>query len=668
MVSAAGHPRTRMTPHWRRPNQQRCAFRRALVLAAGLLAAAASGATPPPRPFLSPIFGDDMVLQRGKPNAFWGWTQPGAEVRVVLAGRSDEARADGSGRWLVRIQAPPAGGPYDVRVEGPGRAVLHNVLCGDVWLCGGQSNMVFPLAGADGGKAEAAAAHHPLLRFFTVKDRSADAPAEEPEGRWVECTPESAAQFSAVGYFFARRIQKDVPIPIGLIQVCVGGSPAESWMSGRALAALGEFGPQLAEIERFRSQGLPESGSFLMHWLAEYDSGGRGDRWAQPGFDDHGWKEVPVPGGLAALGVAATPAVCWFRRDFTLPDPVPAGNARVLLGSVDKMDTTYINGRWVGASSWVEHGREYPIPAGLLRPGRNRIAVRVFKLGAHGGFISGPGALRIELGDGTSVPLAGTWRGRVSVDARPPHPLPLDFENYPTMPTVLFNGMLAPLAPLALTGAIWYQGEANWTHPAQYRRLLPALIADWRRTFGQGEFPFYIVGLPAFNARRTTPGPDGWTEIREAQDETAREVPNAAIAVTVDTGEAGNIHPTQKRPVGERLAADALALHYGIKVPFAGPTFASLQRLPGALRIHFDHAEGGLVVHGPRLGEFSVAGADRVWHWAEAKIEGSAVVVRCKDVPAPVAARYAWQANPLASLFNGAGLPAEPFRTDSWPE
>ena len=275
--------------------------------------------------------------------------------------------------------------------------------------------------------------------------------------------------------------------------------------------------------------------------------------------------------------------------------------------------------------------------------------------------------LRLALGDGTKVPLAGEWRGRVSVDARPPHPLPLDVENYATVPTVLYQGMIAPLAPLALTGAIWYQGEANQTRGYQYRTLLPALIGDWRRLFGQGDFPFYVVSLPAFMQRSDEPRSDGWTEVREAQALTVRQVRNTGLAVTVDTGEADNIHPKDKKEVGERLALCALAQHYGQATPWQGPTFVSVERLPGALRLHFAHTDGGLVAKGDRLGEFSIAGKDRRWHWAEAKIEGSTIVVSSSAVREPEVARYAWQANPIATLHNGAGLPAVPFRTDDWP-
>ncbi len=233
------------------------------------------------------------------------------------------------------------------------------------------------------------------------------------------------------------------------------------------------------------------------------------------------------------------------------------------------------------------------------------------------------------------------------------------------MPAVLFNGMIAPLAPFALSGALWYQGESNVGRAAQYRRLLPALVADWRRAFGQGDFPFYLVSLAAFQPRQETPGEDAWAELREAQAFAARTVPNAGLAVAIDVGDANDIHPLDKREVGERLALCALANHYGRPLAGSGPVFERAEEMPGALKLHFRHTDGGLVVQGGRLGEFSVAGEDGNWFWADARIDGDAVVVSSPAVPRPRHARYAWQANPLATLFNGAGLPAVPFRTDA---
>jgi sialate O-acetylesterase len=437
-------------------------------------------------------------------------------------------------------------------------------------------------------------------------------------------------------------------------------------MRPETLHQLKDFDAPLAEMERLHAKGGPEYGSFLMHWLDEYDVGLQSNTWAAADLDDSGWKVVQIPGGFQELGVADTPGVCWFRREVTLPNPLPPGKATIFLGSIDKMDTTYINGHWVGASSWVENPRAYEIKDGVLKPGRNVLAVRVFKLKPQGGFLAKPDALRLALGDGTVIPLAGEWKGALSVDARPPHPLPLTFENYPTMPAVLYEGMIEPVAPLAIRGAIWYQGEANFERAQQYRILLPAMIGDWRKLFGQGDFPFYIVSLPAFMHRRDQPGDDAWAELREAQALTARKVKNSGLAVTVDTGDPDNIHPKDKKVVGERLALCALAQEFGKKIFYAGPTFASVEHLPGALKLHFSHTDGGLVVRGDKLAEFTIAGKNRQWHWAEARVEGDSVVVSSPIVSDPQAARYAWQANPVATLYNGAGLPAVPFRTDDW--
>ena len=280
--------------------------------------------------------------------------------------------------------------------------------------------------------------------------------------------------------------------------------------------------------------------------------------------------------------------------------------------------------------------------------------------------VAKPDQLKLVLADKTEIPLAGEWKGKVSVDARSPHPLPTGFENWPTMPSVLYNGMIVPVAPLAISGAIWYQGEANASHAAQYRTLLPAMIADWRKVFGQGDFPFYIVSLASFMQHKDAPGDDWWAELRESQDFAAHTVKNSGLAVAIDVGDANDIHPKNKKEVGERLALIALAKYYGQKISYSGPRFVSATKIPGALKLHFEHTDGGLVVKGDKLEEFSVRGDDGKWRWANAKIEDDSVVVSSPEVPAPVAARYAWQSNPHATLFNAADLPAIPFRTDAW--
>jgi sialate O-acetylesterase len=623
-------------------------------------------------PFVSPVFGDYMVLQRGKTNTIWGWSQPGDSVRVEIGGNLATATAGEDGRWQAQIQPPAPGGPYTVRITGRQTVELHEVLVGDVWICAGQSNMQFGLAQARNGADEVKAAEHPEIRFYVVGQRSSYSRVDVPRGTWRIVSPSTlggrpGGGISAVAYFFARKVQESVHVPIGLIQEAVGGVPAETFTSAEALRPLKDFDAGIAEVERRRQMGGPEYGNYIMHWYDEYDIGSRGGSWADPALDDSSWKRVQIPGGFKELGVGDVPSLCWFRKEITLPGTLPQGSARLYLGSIEKMDTTYINGWQVGASSWVENPRVYFAQNGVLKPGRNVITIRVFTLKPDGGFLGRPDDLHLTLGDGSVIPLSGEWKGKVAVDGRPPQPLPLGFENLPTMPGVLYMGMLAPIAPLAITGAIWYQGESNAERAHQYRKLLPAMIADWRKLFAQANFPFYIVSLPAFKHRSDIPIDDSWAEMREAQALTAKSVPNSCLAVTIDTGDPDNIHPVDKKEVGERLAFCALGEYYGLQIPHFGPTLSSVERLPGALKLHFDHADGGLVVKGEKLGEFSVAGDDRKWYWADARIEGEAVVVSSKSVPEPKAARYAWQSNPAATLFNGAGLPAAPFRTDDWP-
>lgn len=637
----------------------------ALVLSRPFFAIAA-----PALPFVSPMFGDNMVLQRGKPNTFWGWAAPSERIRVQIGDKEAIGTATPDGRWELKLQPPTGSGPYTLRIAGTQTVEFTNVLVGDVWLCGGQSNMQFPLQSAHDGQAEVQQADHPEIRFFIVKSQPAYSRANVVQGSWKVCSPKNVTQdggLSAVAYYFARKLQSETNVPIGLVQDCLGGTPAEAWTSPEALRQLKDFDEGLNEVERLRAQGGPQYGNYIMHWYDEFDVGQKGQNWAATDLDDSDWKAVTIPGGFGELGVPDTPSVCYFRKNITLPDPLPTGPAVIHLGVIEKMDTTYVNGHWVGASAWVENPRAYTIGTGILKPGKNVVTVRVFKLKPDGGFQSKPDQLSLALGDKSVIPLAGEWKGKLSVDARPPHPLPLGFENWPVMPGVLYEGMLAPVSPLALTGAIWYQGEANAFRAFQYRTLLPAMIADWRKLFGQGDFPFYIVSLPTFGQRRDTPGDDAWAELREAQARTAHNVSNCGLAVTIDTGDANDIHPKDKKPVGERLALCALVGQYGRHVTANGPSFESMETLPGALKLHFKNTDGGLVAKG-KPGEFAVAGDDHRWFGADARIEDNTVLVSSSKVATPKAVRYAWQSNPFATLFNGAGLPAVPFRTDDWPE
>jgi sialate O-acetylesterase len=622
---------------------------------------------PSPKPFVSPLFGNHMVLQRNKPNRIWGWTEPGKVIRVKLGDQNAQTTSQADGFWGLSIQPPPAGGPYDMIISGPQKALFHDILVGDIWICSGQSNMEFGMSRVRDAEKEIKAAEHPDIRLYVVKTAAAYAPSEVTDGTWSLCSPQSVTRsgssgFSGVGYYFGRKLQQDLQVPIGLIQAAVGGTPAETWTSAAGLADLTEFRSGLNEVRLLHDKGAPQYGNFISHWYDEYDIGQK-EKWQDA--DGENWKSVTIPGGFKELGVPDAPAVCYFVKTIQLPDPVPAGGARLELGSVERMDTAFINGQWIGASAWVENPRVYKIGTGILKPGSNRITIRVLKTKPNGGFMSDPAKLKLVLGDDSEIPLVGEWKGRISVDAHPPHPLPAGYENWPTMPTVLFNGMISPLAPLSISGVIWYQGEANAGRATQYRTLLPAMISDWRKAFKQGDFPFYIASLASYMQHRDKAGDDNWAELREAQAFTAQSIANSGLAITIDKGDANDIHPIDKREVGERLALCALAKHYGKKISFSGPTLKSVEPIAGALKLHFDHLDGGLAIKGDKLEEFSITGDDGEWHWANARIEGETVVVSSPSVPHPRHVRYGWQSNPKATLYNQAGLPAVPFRSDS---
>jgi sialate O-acetylesterase len=271
-----------------------------------------------PLPFVSPMFSDNMVLQRGKPNAIWGWSTPGQEVSVQIAGRITKTVTGSDGRWQALVQPPTPGGPYTILIDGPQQhRELHEVLVGDVWLCGGQSNMELPLSRSRNGNEAVKAAQNPEIRFYKVAAHSAYTPTAVPQGLWRICSPETVAEgggLSAVAYYYAESLQEHIHVPIGLVEDCQGGTTAEAWTSAEALRPLKEFDPQLAELERLRAKGGPEYGNYIMHWYDEYDIGLKSNTWAAVDLDDSSWKTVHIPGGFQELGVAATPSVCWFRK------------------------------------------------------------------------------------------------------------------------------------------------------------------------------------------------------------------------------------------------------------------------------------------------------------------------------------------------------------------
>ncbi|HEY3265735.1 MAG TPA: sialate O-acetylesterase [Armatimonadota bacterium] len=475
-------------------------FRLALLAALSLGAARAQEA----KPFLSPMFTDNMVLQRGIKAPVWGWTKPGEEVTVTVQGKTARAKAGADGKWVAKVGPLTAGGPMHVDVVGSSQAMLDNVLVGDVWICSGQSNMEMGLRYVNNGDAEIAGATDPDIRVFRVPHTVALKPLETPPGGpWQIGSPrtmgEGAAGMSAAAYFFARELRRKVGVPIGLVQTCWGGTYAESWTSREVLA-----------------KGFPE-----------------------------------MADGLKNL------------------------------------------------DNWIAEGKP---------------------------------------------------------------------QTSPYILSSLYNGMIAPVIPFGIKGAIWYQGEANANHAFRYRDLLPAMITDWRSRWGQKDFPFLIVQLANYMNTQSQPAESEWAELREAQLMTFENLPNTGLAVTIDIGEEKDIHPRNKQEVGRRLALAAERVAYGRRgVAWSGPIYKGMKVKGSQALLSFRFTDGGLAAKGDKLTGFQIAGSDRKWFWADASISGKTVVVSSPSVSQPVAVRYAWGSNPICNLYNGAGLPASPFRTDDWP-
>lgn len=480
---------------------------------------------------LPSIFGDHMVLQQNAEVAFWGRADFGEAVTVGLGGVEAGTSADAEGRWKLTLRSPAAGGPYEVVIAGESETVtLRDVLVGEVWLCGGETNMEWPVSSSADAEREVADAAHPRLRLFRVKYATADEPQWDCTGEWQVCSGETVQPFSAAAYYFGRALQAELDVPVGLIQSTWSGAPAEAWTSLETLRGEEVAGPLLA-------------------------------RWDQ------------------------------YVRDYP--------------------------------EAQVEYKEAW-----RLYQAQRKAAAR----------------MRTGIAAGPVMPVSPRDPGR---------------------PATLYNAMLMPLAGFTIRGAILYQGEKNVERAYQYRSLFRAMIRDWRRAWGGGAFPVLFVQLANYGERRERPRESAWAELREAQS-MALELENTAMAVAIDLGDAEELRPPNKQEVGRRLSLAALGLAYGKEIPFSGPLYASMAVEGREVRLKFSHAHEGLVAREGRLTGFSVAGEDQEFVWADARIEGEEVVVGSAEVRKPVAVRYGWARNPECNLFNGAGLPASPFRTDSW--
>jgi sialate O-acetylesterase len=630
---------------------------------------ALSGAAAQAEVRLAHVFGEHMVLQREQPVRLWGWATPGQTLSVQLADRKASVRVPADGRWAVRLPALPAGGPHRLVVAGDQRIELKDVLVGDVWLLGGQSNMEWPLSATDTGAQEAASPQNAQLRHLRVPLRASLLPQDDiAPADWAVAEAGKVGGFSAVGYHFARQMQLVQGVPIGLINTAWGGSHLETWV--RRDAALSD--PELADAVRalpadtatFTQLRRQQTEALLQRWQpglpwADVDT----RRWQEAGDDiDADWPTLQAPQVWEAQGLANLDGVVWMRRRVELSAAQTAGAASLHLAKVDDCDEVWVNGQRVGGQCGYDQSRRYDVAPGLLRAGANWIAVRITDTGGGGGFHGDAAAMRLDTPAG-AVALAGTWRARVAA------PLVATEPTVNDAPTLAHNGLIAPLQGLAVRGVLWYQGESNTGRAAAYAGGFQRLIQDWRGQFQQPQLPFLFVQLAAFLPLQDNRlGQGGWAELRDAQAQ-ALKLPHTGMAVAIDVGDADDIHPRNKRTLGQRLAA--LALHdLGLRqAPASGPRLAHVEVKGHELRLRLTATAGGLRTAraGEALRGFALAGADRRFVAAQARIEGDHVVLTSPDVPAPVSVRYAWVDNPSESnLVGGDGLPAAPFRSDDW--
>lgn len=617
------------------------------------------------------VFGSHMVLQRRKPVPVWGWAEAGEKVTVTLNNQTKATKAGKDGTWRVALDAMEAGGPYQLLVKGKNNTVtFDDVLAGEVWICSGQSNMEWPLSAAANAKTEIPVANYPTIRQLLVKKAISLTPKDNIDGSWSICTPETAPQFTAVGYFFAKQLQKELNVPIGLINTSWGGTHSETWTSREAMDQNDELRLVASKLpatsDEVIQRGAARTQALINAQQGSLPTAADEQTWANATLNDSEWKTMNMPGDWEWGGLPTLDGVVWFRQEIVIPDGSNHQKMVLYIDSVADNDSTFINGQLVGSTKGGK-ARAYAIPDGLLKSGRNVVAIRVTDTDGSGGLMGRPEQLKLA-NDNLTIPLAGKWKYRVaSVFASSYKPGPNTFA------TQLFNAMINPLIPYAVEGAIWYQGESNAGRAYQYRKTFPLMIQDWRRHWGY-DFPFLFVQLASFNAANgDSRQGSNWAELREAQTLTL-QLPNTGMAVTSDIGERNDIHPKNKLDVGNRLAAEAMRVAYGKEgekgnEPSRGPRFNKMTVAGNRVTLTFGNVGSGLIAKDKYgyLRGFEVAGADQKFYYAKAEIQGNSVVVHADSVATPVAVRYGWaDDNGDVNLYNQENFPAIPFRTDTW--
>lgn len=620
------------------------------------------------------LVSDGMILQRDKIIPVWGWGTPGEKVTVSFHNNTVSTVTGDDKKWQVALPAMPAGGPYEMQIQGSNRVIIKNMLLGDVWICSGQSNMEFEMAKVTEKYAAiiASSTNDQIRQFWVNRKYSLQSPLADVESEgWKPADSRNILQFSAVAYFFARSLYEKYKVPIGLIVASVGGTPAEAWTSEDALKqfpAYSKIADQLKE-EAYVKDLVHRNKIAADAWnqkIRDNDGGllPNGQHWGNSEIPDAaGWKTMKVPSFWENEGLKDVDGVVWFRKEIMIPPSSANETATLYLGNIATADSTWVNGIKVGATSNRHLARKYIVGPGLLKPGKNVIVIRIINTNSYGGFVKDK-RYQLQLKD-TVIDLTGAWQYELGTAVEPKP----ESVNFFYQPSVLYKGMIAPLVPYGIKGFIWYQGEANTNRAAEYQQLFPAMIRDWRNHWRNEDIPFLYVQLANYLATDRQPAESSWAELREAQTMTL-DLSHTGMAITHDLGEWNDIHPQNKEEVGKRLALVATKVAYDdLTVIYSGPVVQSVKKENSRMIITFSQVGSGLEARGDHtLHHFALAGADNKFEWANATIKNNTVVVWSDRIKDPVSVRYAWANNPEgANLYNKEGLPAASFRYEVDP-
>lgn len=615
---------------------------------------------------LPQLIRDSMILQRDAKINVWGWASAGEIVSVKFNGKIYHTKTNDSGKWIVQLPSIKEGGPYTMEISSRNKIILHDILIGDVWLCAGQSNMEHQMKlHAINYADEITYANYPQIRQFKLPYViNLISPQNDlTGGNWKWADSANVKDFSAVAYFFAKALYEKYHVPIGIINASWGGIPIEAMMSEESLQS---FPNIIQTVEKNKDTAyvndINRKAFSQMQLMPRPEDRGITEKWFEPSYQPKEWRRIAIPGFWEDQGVKDLDGIVWYRKEIDVPAKMIGKPAKVFLGRIVDADELCINGQKVGSTAYMYPQRRYPIPDGILKPGKNLFVVRVTNNFGKGGFV--PDKPYELIAGNDTISLTGYWQYKVGAIFTP-HDLPnmIALQN---QPTALYNSMIAPLIDYKIKGFLWYQGESNTHKPDEYANLQPAMINDWRSKWHQGNLPFLFVQLPGFMDYTYSPVESEWALFREAQAKSL-SLPNTGMAVAIDIGEWNDIHPDDKKDVGERLAIAAQKIAYGENVVYSGPKYQSQTIEGNKIILSFINVGSGLTTNDDEpLTEFAIAGDDKKFVRANAMIKDDKIVVWSDEILSPKYVRYAWADDPPhPNLINKEGLPAASFRTDT---